>query len=86
MRESGDPVEHGLLRSPIQEVAHRDFISIVHLAPGLRVGLPQGHESFRLGVRERAQENGADDTEDCSVGPDAKRKRSYRDESEGRSF
>src|SRR6185369_6566374 len=65
--ESGNFIEHGLLRTPIEEVSHRNFVAFVGLTPRLFAGLPQCYQPFRLLVRKRSEKNGIDDAEDCGV-------------------
>jgi hypothetical protein len=48
------------------------------------VGVPEHHQPLRVSERQRPEQDGVDDAEDCGVGADAQRERQERDAGEGR--
>src|SRR5215510_15299880 len=69
-KEGGQLLKRLALRPPIGEVWIRNIYIV---APLLRIGFVKDDQPLRLFIRQRAQQRGVDDAEDCRVRADAER-------------
>src|SRR5262249_10925233 len=74
--EARDRFERRRLGPEVLDIWNRE--REVHHVPRAQLG-PDEHEARRIGVRQRAEQHGVDDAEDCRAGTDAKRDRDDRD-------